>query len=76
MPFIIVFNDHHLKHARQADKRSGRQERDHHPPPAVDLPFTDPRRINPNQRFLNTAGDAPDNEDADGEQRDQFDNCL
>ena len=76
MAFVFVFNDHHLKHARQAQKGRRRQENQRSPAAAIDLPMPQFRGINPRQRLANAAANSPDDKGPDGHQGKKLDHRL
>ena len=62
MPLILVFDHHHLKHPRQAQKRRRRDKREPSPAAGRDLPISDLAGVNPLQCMDDPVAEPPDHE--------------
>ena len=76
MFFVRVFDDQHLKHARQTQERRTGQEDQAEPATTGLFPCRNRRGINQRDGVFQTTRDPPDDENPDGNKRNQLDHRL
>ncbi len=74
--FVSILDHQDLEHARQAQERSPREENEADPAPAFLIPEHDVGLVNPRQHLARSACNAPNNENANGDQREKLNYCL